>query len=63
MDALADTGATCSLFPEYFLNDIQIAPFEWTADVILADGTSSAKCIGPAHLQLLDREGPALHNE
>ena len=29
-------------------------------DVILADGTRSAKSIGPAYLQLIDRECPCV---
>lgn len=57
-DAIVDTGATYSMFPEEFLRDIQIEPFDWMLNVRLADGSQITQRIGPAYLQLLDREAP-----
>ena len=59
-DALVDTGATYSIFPEDFLRNIQIEPFNWTVDVVLADGSQITQRIGPAYLQVMDREAPCV---
>ena len=59
-DALVDTDATYSIFPEDFLRDIQIEPFDWTVDVVLADGSQITQRIGPAYLQVMDREAPCV---
>jgi predicted aspartyl protease len=59
-DALVDTSATYSMFPKDFLRDVQIEPFDWTVDVILADGSQMTLQIGPAYLQVLDREAPCV---
>ena len=60
IDALVDTGATYSVFPEDFLHDVQIEPFDWTVDVILADGSQIVRRIGPAYLQVMNREAPCV---
>ncbi len=57
VDALVDTGATYSMFPRDFLEDIQVEP-SWMVDFKLADGSQIARWVGPAYLQLLDREMP-----
>ena len=59
-DALVDTGATYSIFPEDFLRDVQVEPFDWTVDVVLADGSQITQRIGPAYLQVMDREAPCV---
>lgn len=55
-DALVNTGATYSIFSEDFLRYIQIEPFNWTVDVVLADGSQITRRIGPACLQVIDRK-------
>ena len=57
-DALVDTGSNYSMFPQDFLNDIQVEPFNWQASVVFADGTVHSLPVGPAYLNLQDREGP-----
>ena len=59
-DALVDTGSNYSMFPQDFLNDIQVEPFNWQASVVFADGTVHSMPVGPAYLNLQDREGPCV---
>ena len=60
VEALVDTGATYSIFPEDFLRDLQVVPARWEIGVRLADGTESRRQIGPAYLKVLDREAPCI---
>ena len=57
VDALVNTGATYTVFPQDFLEDIHVEP-SWRVDFKLADGSQIARHVGPAYLQLLDREMP-----
>ena len=57
VDALVDTGATYSMFPSDFLDDLQVKP-SWNVDFKLADGSQIARPVGPAYLRLLDSEMP-----
>lgn len=60
VEALVDTGATYSIFPEDFLRDIQVIPAGWEIGVRFADGRESSQQIGPAYLKVLEREAPCL---
>lgn len=57
VDALVDTGANYSTFPSDFLEDLHVES-SWNVDFKLADGSQIAWPVGPAYLQLLDREMP-----
>jgi predicted aspartyl protease len=57
-DAIVDTGATHSMFPADFLNDVQVEPFDWGWPARIADGSTVELSIGAASLHLMDRESP-----